>query len=425
MQDIYKSYIDSIGEEKLETLIERLEEVNHLIAVRGILPFQDKAKNYDLLTGYTYGEFYDWDLYFENIYLSYFGVSRFCRVNVEAFLDRQLKCGFVARSLVNQRMRDHFKPFLAQIALLGSRQLDNFAWLEGNFYNKLKKYIDYWFWYCDFDKNGLPVWDGAGHSGMDNHYSRLGVDGSMMTEGVDLSCYLLRELRTMAIIAGELGKTDDKAEFEEHAEELTELINTVFWDEEDGFYYDRHEREGHLMKVKSIAGFIPLWLGIVPKERAERLVKEHLLNPDEFKTKFPIPCYSQSEPDYYQQRKGVECNWRGTAWVPTNYMVCHGLRTQGYEDLAQELAQNTFNMVMAEDTTREYYNAENGCGQGLYPFWGWSILAYFMPLEFEMNYDPTNLQNKNIIPIAKDAFNLQFDITNNLGLASSATTQPD
>jgi len=29
----------------------------------------------------------------------------------------------------------------------------------------------------------------------------------------------------------------------------------------------------------------------------------------------------------------------------------------------------------------EYYDAETGAGCGLDPFWGWSLLAHFMPYE--------------------------------------------
>ena len=65
-----------------------------------------------LLTGYSYGEFYDWDLYFENVFLSYFGVSDYCFSNLKSFLRRQLLDGFVSRTLNQVRYYDHFKPFI-------------------------------------------------------------------------------------------------------------------------------------------------------------------------------------------------------------------------------------------------------------------------------------------------------------------------
>jgi len=394
-----------IGREAYGRLLARLGEVNRQIRFRGIRPFNERA---DLLRGYMYEEFYDWDLYFENLYLSHFGVSRFCRNNLEAFLDRQLACGFVARTLIHPRERQHFKPFLAQIALLGCRQTGDWRWLAGKYYTRLAKYLDYWFWYSDFDKNGLAVWDSADHSGMDNQTSRTGDIFSQTVEGADLNTYLVRELGAMAILAGRLGRKDDARAYADHAERLAGLLNDILWDEADAFYYDRHERTGERIRVKSVAGLLPLWLGSVPKQRARRLVREHLLNEEEFWLPYPVATYARTEPDYYQERRGRECNWRGTCWVPTNYMIFQGLRKHGYAEAAGDLAYRTFEMALAEADTREYYNAETGTGQGLNPFWGWSSLAYVMPLEFEFGYDPTDLERETIVPLARDALGVEF-----------------
>jgi hypothetical protein len=57
--------------------------------------------------------------------------------------------------------------------------------------------------------------------------------------------------------------------------------------------------------------------------------------------------------------------------------------------------------------TREYYNAETGAGEGLARFWGWSSLGYVMPLELELNYDPTDL-NATIQPIITGHWKLTF-----------------
>lgn len=407
MQYAVKRFKDEVGALAWLRLESRLEELNRDVARRGIIPFESHA---DLLTGYSYGEFYDWDLYFENIYLSYYGISRYCRSNMEVFLDKQLECGFVARTLIVPRYRQHFKPFLAQIAVLGSRQTKRFDWLAGKYYDRLKKYLDYWFWYTDLDKNGLCVWNSADHSGMDNQNSRAGVMDTDAVEGVDLNTYLVRELQAMQQIASALGKKDEAAEFEKRAGALADKINEVLWDEKDGFYYDRNERTGEMVRVKSVAGFLPLWAGIVPEDRTKRLVDEHLTNPKEFWLKYPIPTYAKTEPDYYQLKKDVECNWRGPTWIPTNYMVFHGLRKSGYNELAKELAYKTFDLVLSEETTREYYDAETGVGQGLNPFWGWSSLAYLMPLEYELDYDPTDLDASQIKSIG-DLLSIQFPKT--------------
>ncbi len=382
----------------------RLEGLLDDIRQRGLLAWKGRT----CLTGYSYHEFYDWDLYFENLFLSFVGVSEYARNGVEMFLDQQLASGFIPRTVIEPRWRQHFKPFLAQTALLSCRQSGDYRWLDGQYYERLKKYLDYWFWFCDFDRNGLAVWDSADHSGMDNQVRRAGALDQMTVEGVDLNCYLVRDLEALAEIADELGRKDDSVGFRSHAQSLSQRINEIFWDEKDGFYYDRDERTSETVRVKTVAGFVPLWLGIASPERAERLVKEHLLNPQEFWLPYPVATWAKTEPDHYQDRVAGECNWRGTVWIPTNYMVFHGLLRYGYRDAAKELADRTFQLVMAETRTREYYNAETGGGQGLDPFWGWSALGYLMTMEFEEDYDPSDLACRNFRPLLRERLGLEL-----------------
>jgi glycogen debranching enzyme len=129
-------------------------------------------------------------------------------------------------------------------------------------------------------------------------------------------------------------------------------------------------------------------------------VQEHLTNPKEFWLKYPVATYAASEPDFYEGRRTTECNWRGPAWVPTNYMIFHGLVRYGYNAVARELAYRTFRMALDENpATREFYDSDTGKGNGMNPFWGWSALAYVMPLEYETGADPTDL-HREIKPLA-------------------------
>jgi putative isomerase len=379
-----------IGAGSWNKLLRRLATVNSDIATRGIRPFPGTTDK--LLTGYHYNEYYDWDLYFENVYLTYFGVDDYCFTNLKMFLQREEPDGYINRSLIKRRDRQHFKPFLAQLAVMGTKMRgDDYEWARDQYYDKLKKYLERWFAY-DGDRNGLPVWNSADHSGMDNQWSRAGALGAFEVEGVDLACYLVRELRAMAIIADRLRKKADRDAYLKHAANLGKLINDVFWDEQDGFYYDRNEKKNQRVKIKSVAAFMPLWAGVATPRRARRLVKEHLLNEKEFWLKYPVASYAKTEPDYYQGSHN-ECNWRGPTWMPTNYMVFHGLVHYGFKATARDLAERTFRMVLEENAvTREYYNAETGAGVGQTQFWGFSILGYVMPLELELGYDATDLE---------------------------------
>ncbi|MGA2229437.1 MAG: trehalase family glycosidase [Tepidisphaeraceae bacterium] len=400
----------SVGPDSVQKLQTRLTQVNSDVLTKGLHHFPGTTDL--MLTGYPYNEYYDWDLYFENIYLTYYGVSDYCFTNLKMFLSREQPDGFISRSLIKFRPGQDFKPFLAQLAVMGSRLHGNdFEWIRGDRYERLKKYIDRWFAY-DSDHNGLPVWNSADHTGMDNQWSRAGLLNSFQDEGVDLACDLERELQAMSIIASQLQEPADAQAYTDHAERLKQLINDVFWDETDGFYYDRNEKTGERVKVKSVAGFFPLWAGVATPERARRIIQEHLINPNEFWLKYPIATYAKTEPDYYQgSRKSListsnECNWRGSTWICANYMIFHGLMRYDYPGVAHELAMKSYHLVLDENpNTREWFNAETGEGEG-HVFWGFSTLAYVMPLEWELKYDPMDL-NGPVKPI----------VTENLGIA--------
>ena len=195
------------------------------------------------------------------------------------------------------------------------------------------------------------------------------------------------------------------------AAEMANKINSTFWDEKDKFYYDRDERTGELVKVKSVAGFMPLFAGVATPSKAKAIIEKHLMNPEEFWSEYPVPGYTSEEPGYHQGvlPSDMGCNWMGTTWIPTNYMIVHGLCNYGYKEEAIMLAQKTYKMVMNEnDVTREYYNSETGEGIGLNPFWGWSTLGYMLPLELELGYHPTVINDKPLDAVGTRYFGVSF-----------------
>ena len=330
-----KTMHDMVGDEAFTELLIRLHKTNSDIKFKGIKTIDGKINtDGSYLTGYPYTEFYDWDLYFENLYLGYYGVSKYCYTNLKEFLSRQEEDGYINRSLHKQRDRQHFKPFLAQLVVLGARQnKDDYKWLNnspespkvlenGSYYNRLKMYIDKWFNY-DADGNGLPTWNSADAAGTDNQWSRAGQLGAFEVEGVDLATYLVRELQAMAIIAGHLGNSKDQQSFLDQADKVKRLINEIFWDEKQGLYFDRNEKLNTQVPVKSATNFLPIFCGAPSEAQVKRIVEDHLTNPDEFWLAYPVATYSKTEPDYYQgsvrlPNGNMECNWRGSSWAPTN-----------------------------------------------------------------------------------------------------------
>jgi putative isomerase len=376
--------------------------------------FKDADTGRDYFTGYAYQTLYDWDQYFEALVQVYMGwPSDYIKNGVTIFLDRQQESGLISRSVPSNPFHDpeHVKPFLAQIAVLVQRAYGELEWIRP-YYPRLQKYIAYWLEDMDENHNGLSEWMSAPHTGMDNQHERAGWWLDRFSEGVDLNCYLARELSAMALVARWLGQEHDAQAYTRLMEERANRIRTLLWDEEDGFFYDRNARSGEALmsrhagwasmvngeqveriKVKSAAGFTTLWSGVATPEQARRMVFEHLFNPREFWTPYPVAALARSERWYSHDwlPGDLGCNWRAKAWIPTNYMIYHGLRHYGYDQLASLVAHYTHAMV-CHAGNREYYDAETGAGCGLDPFWGWSLLAHFMPYEELKRCNPVLLE---------------------------------
>ncbi|MDR0287580.1 MAG: hypothetical protein LBI03_07760 [Clostridiales bacterium] len=346
-------------------------------------------------TGYEYKSLYDWDQYFEAILQLYMGWdTTYIKNGIIIFLDNQQKNGFIARTVpirpVELEGSEHVKPFLAQISLLCYKKDGNLDFLTENYYKKMKKYLLYWLTELNNEKTGLSVWNSAPHTGMDNQHERAGWWMDCFSQGIDLNSFLYRECLAFSEIAHNKDMGEDTLYFADKAKALKKAVNEYLWDENTGFYYDRNVKTEELLFYKSSAAFSPLWAGIASKEQARRIVYDHLLNPKEFWRPFPIPSYAADEKGYNEGYLpgDLGCGWRANTWIPVNYYTAIGLRKYGYIDISSYLAYISYRNVKTLGS-HEYYTSESVLGCGLDPFWGWSLLAFFMPTESELNLDPT------------------------------------
>lgn len=367
--------------------------------------FLEKDLHREYYTGYSYATLYDWDQYFEGIVQLYLGWdTTYLKNGVEIFLDYQTPDGHIRRSSQGEaaQLSEHVKPFLAQIALLCCRRDGNLDFLNDDYYARMKKYLLYWLVDRSASPRGLAVWDSAPHTGMDNQHERAGWWYDCFCEGVDLNCYLVRECTAFSRIAELRGCRADAELFAGHAGRLSTAVQKWLWNEKLGMFLDVDRRSGEQIPVKYIGSFAALWAGVATQRQADRMVCEHLENPAQFKRPFPYPALAADEPGYTEEKLPTDlgCGWRAQTWVPTNYIVFHGLNRYGCAQLAHQLADSTFAHVKSIGD-REYYNTESETGNGLNPFWGWSLLAYFMPYEAETGADPTQLCTDRPIPSLK------------------------
>lgn len=388
--------------DNLKKLRFELKEVDSLMR-KGIMI--DETTGLSYFTGYSYKTLYDWDQYFESIVQIYMGwPSTYMKNGVLLFLNNQRENGFIPRSVPSNQFHDpeHVKPFLSQISLMICKEYGETDWiLNKETFLKLKKYLDYWLIDMDTNRNGLSEWMSSPHTGMDNQHERAGMWYDHCSEGVDLNSYLVRELKAFACLAEMAGDKKLSNEYRQKSKNLKCLIRKLLWDEEDGIFYDRKvnpklplskraqtgaymnfRQKGDLIPVRSASAFTVLFSQVATPEQARRMVIEHLFNPLEFWTPAPVSVLSKSEVGYSTSPlpTDIGCNWRANVWIPLNYMVYHGLRYYGMNDLASVVAYYT-KKIVKESGNWEYFNSETGEGCGLFPFWGWSLLGHFIDFE--------------------------------------------
>ena len=66
------------------------------------------------------------------------------------------------------------------------------------------------------------------------------------------------------------------------------------------------------------------------------MVKEHLLNPDEFYGEWMIPSIARNDPAFKDQDY-----WRGRIWGPMNFLVYLGLRNYDLPEARTVLADKS------------------------------------------------------------------------------------
>lgn len=224
-------------------------------------------------------------------------------------------------------------------------------------YESSKKFYQYYTNNRDSDHDGLCEWGGDAvlesvRDALVAVWDQVGDPSEF--EALDLNCMLVKEAKSLEYMAQQLGRPFEAAEWRKDYETRTELINRIFWDPENGFYYHADKKTQQFthktandLKRDEIIGFLPLWAGVASKEQAASLVK-HLTDPGAFWRLNGIPSLSASDP--YYNEKGY---WNGPVWVEWNYLITRGLRDYGYDKEATEITRRVAS-VMAECLRRDH-----------------------------------------------------------------------
>nr|MBA3307053.1 amylo-alpha-1,6-glucosidase [Chloroflexota bacterium] len=152
---------------------------------------------------------------------------------------------------------------------------------------------------------------------------------------VELQGYAYDAKRRLADLYQLLGRDEDAARLREAARVLYDQVNDMLWWEEEGTYYlGLDGRKMPIRTVASNAGHL-LGSGIVPPERAGRVV-ERLLREDMW-SGWGIRTLSSDHPAYNPFSYHT-----GSVWPHDNAIIAGGFRRYGYEREAAQVASAIF-----------------------------------------------------------------------------------
>lgn len=181
-------------------------------------------------------------------------------------------------------------------------------------------------------------------------------------EDLAFNCILIRANTLLRGIAKLIGRTLP-AELTA-AMSRTEGALEQLWDETDGVYYSRSFISHKLIEEPTITTLLPLYAGVVPKEKAKRLV-ELLASRKWFKANWPVPSVPFNSPYFDPARY-----WQGPTWININWLIIKGLENYGYIREADYLRQKTLELV-AKNGMYEYFSPVNGQPEGA-PNFSWT-----------------------------------------------------
>ena len=361
-----------------------------------------------------------WDTYLLGALVSYES-PELARLNFEAVNAAIDELGFVPNYYVSHgaaSLDRSMPPIGAYLIWKTQAPQPDRAWLA-RLYRQLKRWHGFWMKHRDGNGNGLLEWGSnrepyyeypqlcadevnirhsaqaaKWESGLDNSpmYDDAPFNEQTNTlelDDVGLNSYYALDCESLAAIAEYLGKHRDADRYREEYKAIRRRINDLLWDEQNSIYCNRHW-DGRLSNRWSPTSFFPLIAGVAPHDRAERVIRKHLLNENEFWGRYVIPSIARNDPAYPDNDY-----WRGRIWGPFNFLVAEGLRRYRFDDVAGELAHKGLEMFMRnwreDGGVYENYNAETGAGGDVWNaarLYHWGGLLAFIAIQELIDVEP-------------------------------------
>jgi neutral trehalase len=290
-------------------------------------------------------------------------------------------------------------------------------------YNIYKKYPEKWFltevydelltWNRWWDKERVIkdylAWGSYGLK-KDGTEEKAGIAGAMWESGLDnspmyddvpfnetthtleladvglMSMYIM-DCNSLMEISRILGKKADTEELKKRADFYKKRLGTL-WNEKTGIFLNKRTDTDEFSHRLSPTNFYPMLANACTPKQAERMIKEHYYNSEEFYGEYVLPSIARNDPAFADN-----AYWRGRIWPPMNFLVYLGM--QNYDNIKEarlDLIEKSRNLLMKgwdeNGSIWENFNSVNGNGwddssittthHGSDSFYHWGSLLVFM-----------------------------------------------
>jgi hypothetical protein len=222
---------------------------------------------------------------------------------------------------------------------------------------------------------GAPT-RGLKYPRMIDYNSRFGWDPQIakqknrfVLEDVCFNSITIRGILEVARLNEKIGAADKARSFREHAAKMMAALDRVSWVEARGLYQHRYDAQAPKLTTRTTAScLLPILTGLVAKDRAARVIREHVLNREEFWLDYVFSFNAKNEMEHDKVYMEDLLLWRGHCiWTNINWMINEGLLNYGMKDEARELTRRTAKMILHEGFW-EFYDFRNGQGKGQFNF---------------------------------------------------------
>ncbi|MDD5707771.1 MAG: trehalase family glycosidase [Kiritimatiellae bacterium] len=189
------------------------------------------------------------------------------------------------------------------------------------------------------DKHYLRDGVYVGARGFWNDYS-TGPKTLPTVAGIGMNSLIALQKRIMAELGPEIGVDGDRLRRE--TEQLHDAVNTRFWDERAGFYFDYDHEKRALFATAGgeryfgLDNLLPLFAELVPQERIASIARH--LTSSRYYGKYPAITTELSD-DFMDERRLM-------VWVMTDWLVIQGLRNYGLHKIADGISRRVFNSFL-------------------------------------------------------------------------------